>query len=80
MYVCSCFGITEAQVRQHAADGRGTPRAIAGACRAGSDCGSCVKRIQALLGRTAPAAAPVAAVPCPVHPFPAREVAEAPAA
>lgn len=51
MYVCSCFGITEDQVEQHAADGRCTPRQIASACKAGTDCGSCVKRIQALLGR-----------------------------
>ncbi|HEY5836392.1 (2Fe-2S)-binding protein [Streptomyces sp.] len=53
MYVCSCFGITEQQVRQHADDGRCTPRQIASACKAGTDCGSCVKRIQALLGRGA---------------------------
>ncbi|MEV3871412.1 (2Fe-2S)-binding protein [Streptomyces sp. NPDC049906] len=53
MYVCSCFGITESQVRQHAADGACTPRQIASACKAGTDCGSCVKRIQALLGRGA---------------------------
>ncbi|SEF61892.1 BFD-like [2Fe-2S] binding domain-containing protein [Actinacidiphila yanglinensis] len=52
MYVCSCFGITEQQVKQHAEDGRCTPRQIASACKAGTDCGSCVKRIQALLGRT----------------------------
>ncbi|SEN70025.1 Bacterioferritin-associated ferredoxin [Actinacidiphila rubida] len=51
MYVCSCFGITEQQVRQHADSGRCTPRQIASACKAGTDCGSCVKRIQALLGR-----------------------------
>lgn len=53
MYVCSCFGITEQQVRQHADDGRCTPRQIASACKAGTDCGSCVKRIQSLLGRGA---------------------------
>lgn len=53
VYVCSCFGITEAQVKQHSAAGRCTPRAIAGACQAGTDCGSCVRRIQALLGRGA---------------------------
>ncbi|MEU6774448.1 (2Fe-2S)-binding protein [Streptomyces sp. NPDC046759] len=53
MYVCSCFGITEAQVEQHAADGACTPRQIASACKAGTDCGSCVRRIQALLGRGA---------------------------
>ncbi|QFR93162.1 (2Fe-2S)-binding protein [Streptomyces tsukubensis] len=52
MYVCSCFGITEQQVKQHAEDGAGTPRKLASACKAGTDCGSCVRRIQALLGRT----------------------------
>ncbi|EGX60417.1 iron-sulfur binding protein [Streptomyces zinciresistens K42] len=51
MYICSCFGVTEQQVKQHAADGAGTPRQIASACKAGTDCGSCVRRIQALLGR-----------------------------
>ncbi|MGR3933363.1 (2Fe-2S)-binding protein [Streptomyces sp. BRA346] len=53
MYVCSCFGITEKQVREHAATGACTPRQIAGACKAGTDCGSCVRKIQALLGRGA---------------------------
>ena len=53
MYVCSCFGVTEAQVQQHADDGAGTPRQIASACKAGTDCGSCVRRIQAILGRGA---------------------------
>ena len=51
MFVCSCFGITEQQVKQHADEGRCTPRQIASACKAGTDCGSCVKRIQSLLGR-----------------------------
>ena len=53
MYVCSCFGITEQQVKQHAEDGACTPRQIASACKAGTDCGSCVRRIQAILGRGA---------------------------
>ncbi|WP_030812902.1 (2Fe-2S)-binding protein [Streptomyces sp. NRRL S-337] len=53
MYVCSCFGVTEQQVRQHAATGACTPRQIASACKAGTDCGNCVRRIQALLGRGA---------------------------
>ncbi|WP_062647476.1 (2Fe-2S)-binding protein [Streptomyces maremycinicus] len=53
MFVCSCFGVTEAQVRQHADDGACTPRQIASACKAGTDCGSCVRRIQAILGRGA---------------------------
>ncbi|MBB5933452.1 (2Fe-2S)-binding protein [Streptomyces zagrosensis] len=53
MYVCSCFGITEKQVREHADSGVCTPRQIASASKAGTDCGSCVRRIQALLGRGA---------------------------
>jgi len=53
VYVCSCFGITEEQVRQHAAAGACTPRQIASVSRAGTDCGSCVRRIQGLLGRGA---------------------------
>jgi bacterioferritin-associated ferredoxin len=53
VYVCSCFGVTEQQVKQHAANGACTPRQIASACKAGTDCGSCVRRIQAMLGRDA---------------------------
>ncbi|MEU6475659.1 (2Fe-2S)-binding protein [Streptomyces sp. NPDC047017] len=53
MFVCSCFGITEQQVKQHAENGACTPRQIASACKAGTDCGGCVRRIQALLGRGA---------------------------
>ncbi|MEU6675496.1 (2Fe-2S)-binding protein [Streptomyces sp. NPDC046925] len=51
VYVCNCFGVTEAQVKQHAADGACTPRQIASASKAGTDCGSCVRSIQAILGR-----------------------------
>ena len=53
MYVCNCFGVTETQVKKHAEGGACTPRQIASACKAGTDCGSCVRRIQALLGRGA---------------------------
>jgi bacterioferritin-associated ferredoxin len=53
VYVCSCFGVTEQQVKNHAENGACTPRQIASACKAGTDCGSCVRRIQALLGRGA---------------------------
>ncbi|MDF2265701.1 (2Fe-2S)-binding protein [Streptomyces coacervatus] len=53
VFVCSCFGVTEQQVKKHAEDGACTPRQIASACKAGTDCGSCVRRIQALLGRDA---------------------------
>ncbi|MDX3362752.1 bacterioferritin-associated ferredoxin [Streptomyces griseoaurantiacus] len=51
MYVCSCFGVTEEQIKQHAESGACTPRQIASQCKAGTDCGGCVRRIQALLGR-----------------------------
>jgi bacterioferritin-associated ferredoxin len=51
VYVCSCFGITEREVREHADAGRCTPRQIASVSKAGTDCGSCVRRIQGLLGR-----------------------------
>ncbi|SCG01303.1 Bacterioferritin-associated ferredoxin [Streptomyces sp. MnatMP-M17] len=51
MYVCSCFGITETEVRAHADAGACTPRQIASASKAGTDCGSCVRRIQSILGR-----------------------------
>ncbi|NJQ08306.1 hypothetical protein HCN56_22670 [Streptomyces lonarensis] len=54
MFVCSCFGITEQQVHDHVAAGAGTPREIAARCKAGTDCGSCVRRIQGILGRGAP--------------------------
>ncbi|GAA2412557.1 hypothetical protein GCM10010420_47350 [Streptomyces glaucosporus] len=53
MYVCSCFGVTEEQIRAHAAAGACTPRQIASASKAGTDCGSCVRSIQGLLGRGA---------------------------
>ncbi|WP_330238449.1 (2Fe-2S)-binding protein [Streptomyces sp. NBC_00525] len=53
MYVCSCFGVTEQQVKDHAAAGACTPRQIASACKAGTDCGGCVRTIQAMLGRGA---------------------------
>ncbi|WP_329024482.1 MULTISPECIES: (2Fe-2S)-binding protein [unclassified Streptomyces] len=53
MYVCSCFGVTEQQVKDHAAAGACTPRQIASASKAGTDCGGCVRTIQAMLGRGA---------------------------
>ncbi|WP_377272028.1 bacterioferritin-associated ferredoxin [Peterkaempfera sp. SMS 1(5)a] len=50
MYVCSCHAVTEQRVREEIQGGASTPRAIAKGCGAGTDCGSCVRRIQALLG------------------------------
>ncbi|MGW7352817.1 (2Fe-2S)-binding protein [Streptomyces sp. NPDC054784] len=51
MFVCSCFGVTEEQIRAHAEAGACTPRQVASASKAGTDCGSCVRRIQGILGR-----------------------------
>ncbi len=67
MYICSCFGITEEQVREHAAAGSCTPRQIASASGAGTDCGSCVRRIQGLLGRTGCPAASTLRRPLPTQ-------------
>ncbi|WP_042800806.1 (2Fe-2S)-binding protein [Streptomyces sp. C] len=53
VYVCSCFGVTDKQVKEHAAAGACTPRQIASATKAGTDCGSCVRTIQGILGRGA---------------------------
>ncbi|MGW2249798.1 (2Fe-2S)-binding protein [Kitasatospora sp. NPDC001660] len=50
MYVCMCHAVTEDQVKKAIDAGAGTPRQIARSCKAGTDCGSCVRRIQALLG------------------------------
>ncbi|SOD58745.1 Bacterioferritin-associated ferredoxin [Streptomyces zhaozhouensis] len=71
MYVCSCFGVTEEQVRGHAAAGARTPRRLAAECRAGTDCGSCVRRIQGLLSRIEPTPAPAVPAPPPVAVEPA---------
>ncbi|MFC5662078.1 bacterioferritin-associated ferredoxin [Kitasatospora misakiensis] len=50
MYVCMCHAVTEDQVKRAIDAGANTPRQIAKGCKAGTDCGSCVRRIQALLG------------------------------
>lgn len=65
MYVCSCHAVTEQRVREAIAEGASTPREIARGCRAGTDCGSCVRRIQALLGHHG-------ARPCPTDRMAAR--------
>jgi bacterioferritin-associated ferredoxin len=77
VYVCSCFGITEEQVKQHADSGRCTPRQIASSCKAGTDCGSCVRRIQALLGRGAGCVTRTETIPAVTAPAPASLSADA---
>ncbi|WP_405013733.1 bacterioferritin-associated ferredoxin [Kitasatospora sp. NBC_01539] len=65
MYVCMCHAVTEAQVKHEIDAGAVTPRQIAKGCKAGTDCGSCVRRIQALLGEHG-------ARPCPTSRLAAR--------
>ncbi|MFE4972125.1 bacterioferritin-associated ferredoxin [Kitasatospora sp. NPDC056651] len=45
-----CHAVTEDQVKRAMDGGASTPRQIAKGCKAGTDCGSCVRRIQAMLG------------------------------
>ncbi|QMU75884.1 (2Fe-2S)-binding protein [Streptacidiphilus sp. PB12-B1b] len=65
MYVCLCHAVTEQRVREEIAAGATTPRQVAGGCKAGTDCGSCVRRIQAMLGHEG-------ARPCPTPRLAAR--------
>ncbi|MFF2350280.1 bacterioferritin-associated ferredoxin [Kitasatospora sp. NPDC058115] len=60
-----CHAVTEDQVKQAIDGGANTPRQIAKGCKAGTDCGSCVRRIQALLGEHG-------ARPCPTARLAAR--------
>jgi bacterioferritin-associated ferredoxin len=49
MYVCVCHGVTEDDVRRHAADGVCTAKELRVACGMRPGCGQCVQRICALL-------------------------------
>ncbi|WP_269453082.1 (2Fe-2S)-binding protein [Yinghuangia sp. ASG 101] len=51
MYVCICFGVTDTQVGTQIEGGARSVREIAAACRAGTDCGRCVKTISAMIPR-----------------------------
>lgn len=81
MYVCMCHAVTEQRVREEIASGATTPRQVANGCKAGTDCGSCVRRIQALLGhegaRPCPTARLAARLGLPEEPAKAQEPAKA---
>jgi assimilatory nitrate reductase electron transfer subunit len=47
--VCSCNGVTGAAILDAAADGAATVEAVGARTRAGTGCGTCHGRIQALL-------------------------------
>ena len=49
MIVCQCFSANEAAIRRFAAQGAATVADIGRACGAGTDCGSCVAMITAVL-------------------------------
>ncbi len=49
MIVCQCLATNEAAIRRLAAHGGTTVRDVSKACGAGTDCGSCVAMIQAVL-------------------------------
>lgn len=51
MYVCICFGVTDSQVNARIDDGARSMREIAASCRAGTDCGRCVKTICSMIPR-----------------------------
>lgn len=51
MYVCICFGVTDTQVTAQIDGGARSMREIAASCRAGTDCGRCVKTISAMIPR-----------------------------
>lgn len=51
MYVCICFGVTDTRVDAEIAGGARSMRDIAASCRAGTDCGRCVKRISGMIPR-----------------------------
>lgn len=49
MYACVCHAVTEQQVRTHVADGACTARDVRRACGMRPGCGSCVRKICALI-------------------------------
>ncbi|MBH0119742.1 (2Fe-2S)-binding protein [Rhodococcus sp. NPDC003382] len=49
MYVCSCHALTHNHIEAEIAAGARCTREISAACRAGTDCGGCVRNISAIL-------------------------------
>ncbi|MQA96276.1 MAG: bacterioferritin-associated ferredoxin-like protein [Streptosporangiales bacterium] len=49
MYACVCQGVTEDDVRGHVASGLCSPKEVRAACGVRPGCGSCVRRICALI-------------------------------
>jgi bacterioferritin-associated ferredoxin len=55
MYVCLCEGVTNETIAELVAAGARTPKAVAKACRAGTNCGRCVATIRAIIDAATPA-------------------------
>ncbi|MEZ0050025.1 bacterioferritin-associated ferredoxin [Mycobacterium sp. MAA66] len=49
MYVCLCFGVTNARVADAVASGARTAKDVAAVCGAGSDCGRCRRLVRAII-------------------------------
>jgi len=49
MIVCICHGVSDRELKSLVADGATNLREIAQGCRAGTDCGSCLRDIRELL-------------------------------
>ncbi len=51
MIVCSCHGVPDSAIDSAIKGGARSVDQVAGACRAGSDCGSCKQMIRKMLER-----------------------------
>ncbi|WP_081005395.1 (2Fe-2S)-binding protein [Rhodococcus rhodochrous] len=49
MIVCSCHALSHRHIEAHIAAGARCTREIGAACRAGTDCGRCVRSISAIV-------------------------------
>jgi bacterioferritin-associated ferredoxin len=52
MYICLCHGVNEATIREAVLDGARTVRELGFQTGCGTQCGSCVSSVQALLAET----------------------------
>ncbi len=52
MFVCICRAVTVDEVHQHVDDGAFTADAIGERCGAGEGCGTCIDKLNAILGET----------------------------
>lgn len=49
MIVCSCHALTHQHIEAEVAAGARCTREVSAACRAGTDCGNCVRNISAII-------------------------------